>query len=200
MDAQTQFIVFAVGAVMVVIIAVIVILMMKNRKKGKKAYVNPDVLHVLKKHVRLRDAKFFNNVAFSDGEKTITVDHVLIGIFGVMLIDAREERGEIYGEEKDKTWTHKAGERKISFQNPLRVLEEAEQLLRKRLAANNIYGVPIERRVVFTVDSAKALGIYVPENLPYSRLKGFKALLQKKRYDTDNGVDVEKIAAIVKQD
>lgn len=129
MDTQTQYILFAIGVAMVVVIAVIIILMMKNRKKGKKAYVNPDVLHVLKKHVRLRDAQFLNNVAFGQGEKNVYVDHVLIGIFGVMLIDAREERGEVYGEEKDKTWTHKAGERKISFPNPLLALEEAEQIL-----------------------------------------------------------------------
>lgn len=48
------------------------------------------------------------------------MDHVLVSVFGIFLIETKNMRGWIFGGEKDNTWCQSIYGHKNRFQNPLR--------------------------------------------------------------------------------
>jgi len=56
----------------------------------------------------------------ADGATT-QIDHIVVSVYGIFVIETKNVSGEIYGSEKDRTWTKKIeGGRTYQFQNPLR--------------------------------------------------------------------------------
>ena len=51
---------------------------------------------------------------------TTQIDHVLVSVFGVFVIETKNMRGWIFGSEKDRTWCQSIYGHKNQFQNPLR--------------------------------------------------------------------------------
>jgi hypothetical protein len=48
------------------------------------------------------------------------IDHVVVSVYGVFVIETKTMRGAIYGSEYDSRWTQAIGRQKFHFQNPLR--------------------------------------------------------------------------------
>lgn len=63
-----------------------------------------------------------NNVTIMVGDGSTTqIDHVIVSRHGIFVIEAKNMKGWIFGNEKDAQWTQSLpGGRKFRFQNPLR--------------------------------------------------------------------------------
>lgn len=62
----------------------------------------------------------FHNVRLKTPDGSTQIDHIFVSEFGVFVIETKNMKGEIWGQEKDRTWTQKIFKRTYKFQNPLR--------------------------------------------------------------------------------
>jgi len=61
-----------------------------------------------------------HNVVLKAPDGTTQIDHVLVSPYGVFVIETKNLKGWIFGDEHSKNWTQSLFGRKYSFQNPLR--------------------------------------------------------------------------------
>jgi hypothetical protein len=63
----------------------------------------------------------FNNVILPNfGGGTTQIDHIIVSVYGIFVVETKNMNGWIYGSEKDSKWTQVFFNKKYSFQNPLR--------------------------------------------------------------------------------
>ncbi|MFA9380011.1 MAG: nuclease-related domain-containing protein [Acetanaerobacterium sp.] len=187
----------AAGAVILFIAALIIrdaVLKIQGR------YVKTKVLAKLKGYSRIRGFRVLTDVHIpcKGGEKVIT--HVVVGIFGILVVDAHEFHGELYGTADDKKWTYIP--KKGAKQHPDSLsldLQAKVDALRTLLAEHKLYRMTIDS-VNVVRNSEKQLVLFLPQNLPVIRVKRLPSFLNKSKYDTDAGMDIGAIADILTAD
>ena len=83
------------------------------------------------------------------------LDFILVGTFGLLCVKCVGLGGEIYGSAGDAMWLQVCGEKRQSFENPLRRAERDTRLVRDALFSAKLKNVPVEAAVVFTNRSAQ---------------------------------------------
>lgn len=156
------------------------------------------VTDTLKRFASPRKMTVLENVSVNDGENTVTFDHVLIGYFGVLFVQAIQGGGSFWGDGKEDVWAFTDGDDKVLFKNPIGELNEKIRVFRRALSHNKIYRVPVESAVVI-VTMGKEPKLYL-SNLADSECQVmtqemFKAHLNEE-FEKDNGVDVEALTAL----
>ena len=86
---------------------------------GKKTY------HLLK------------NVTLPTEDGTTQIDHIIISIYGVFVVETKNMKGWIFGGERHKTWTQVIFKHKNKFQNPLHQNYKHVKTLQSLLGLNN---------------------------------------------------------------
>jgi len=66
-----------------------------------------DVYHLIK------------NVTLPTEDGTTQIDHIIVSIYGVFVVETKNLRGWIFGSQNQKTWTQKIYKHTNKFQNPL---------------------------------------------------------------------------------
>lgn len=61
-----------------------------------------------------------HNVTLQTSNGSTQIDHVFVSCYGIFVIETKNMKGWIYGNENSREWTQKIHNRKFSFQNPLR--------------------------------------------------------------------------------
>ena len=72
-----------------------------------KARLDKDVYHLIK------------NVTLPTEDGTTQIDHVIVSIYGVFVIETKNMKGWIFGNKDQRTWTQKIFKETHKFQNPL---------------------------------------------------------------------------------
>ena len=63
----------------------------------------------------------YHNVTLRTADGTTQIDHVIVSVFGVFVVETKNMRGLIYGRKWDREWSQVfPGRGKFRFQNPLR--------------------------------------------------------------------------------
>lgn len=199
---EQQILILCAG-IAVVVIALCIYLVNRKKRIKSGAWGRKKLASILRNFAGIRSFKVINNVELPLGEGRYThVDHILIGFFGVMVLENRCEPGAIYGEARDKEWvsvvTSKNGsETRKKFKNPVTLNQEHCEAIRKIFQQEKIYKVDIESYVVFT---SRKIQLGAQPNLPVMSLKKFKKLLSHSRYSDNGPVDVPVVyEAIMKQ-
>lgn len=182
-------IVFAV-ILLVVLIAVGIIFHKKRTErigvKGEKK-----VAKKLGPWAMIRNYKVINGLYLPLYDKTTEIDHVVIGFFGIIVIETKNMGGEIYGDVKSKEWTHIMGEQKHKLYNPVMQNQAHIDCIRHCLAKEKIYNINIDNVVVFANNKVQ---LYLQRgDATILKLKQLKKLLRKDRYEKDRDVDVDKL-------
>jgi restriction system protein len=60
-----------------------------------------------------------NNVTIPTANGTTQIDHVIVSRYGIFVVETKNIKGWIYGEERQAQWTQVLYGRKYRFQNPL---------------------------------------------------------------------------------
>ena len=197
-----QIIVLCAG-VALILIALSIFLVNRSNKKKDGTLGRKKVASILRNFAGIRSFKVINNIDLPIGDGRYThIDHILIGFFGLMVLESRSEPGAIYGQARDQEWvsvvTSKNGsERRKKFKNPVTLNQEHCEAIRKIFQQDKIYKVDIESYVIFT-DRKIQLG--AQPTLPVMNLKKFKKLLSHSRYSDNGPVDVPMVyEAIMKR-
>ncbi len=100
------------------------------------------------------------NVMLPTEEGTTQIDHIIISIYGIFVVETKNMKGWIFGNASQRFWTQKIYKHSNKFQNPLhqncKHVKTLEQLL--ELKDNQVYSL-----VVFVGDST--FKTEMPENV-----------------------------------
>lgn len=192
---------------MVLLIGIIIVLLIwlireygvKASQYKKGVWGFNQVQKMLKKYAALRSYKVLGDVTLSDGKHTAHADHILIGFFGVILLQNVQGNGEYFGEDTKEQWTYLPyGGEKQYIDNPYIQSVKAEEVLRRRLAQDGVYNVQIESYVVLSGDKEKTV-YNGSKNNKILTMAGLKKLLSHSKYEKDNDIDVPKLAEYLKK-
>lgn len=86
-----------------------------------KGWVGEMLLHVcLRLLLDRKRYRVFRNVTLPTADGSTQVDHIVVSVHGIVVIETKNYAGWIFGKPHDKMWTQKFPRRSIAFQNPLR--------------------------------------------------------------------------------
>lgn len=115
-----------------------------------KIRLNKDTYHVIK------------NVTLPTTNGTTQIDHIIVSVYGIFVVETKNMKGWIFGGETQKTWTQKIYKYSKKFQNPLhqnyKHVKTLQTLL--NLSDDQLYSV-----VVFVGDSTFKTAM--PNNVTY---------------------------------
>jgi hypothetical protein len=95
--------------------------------------------------------KVLNNIMLQAGNKTTQIDHVVVSNYGIFVIETKNYKGWIIGNEFDDYWTQKIYRRKEKLRNPIKQNYGHIQALKEHLSGfSNINYVSI---IAFTTNA-----------------------------------------------
>ncbi|HMQ91416.1 MAG TPA: NERD domain-containing protein [Flavilitoribacter sp.] len=71
----------------------------------------------------------FHNIILPSRNGTTQIDHLIISIYGLFIVETKNKMGWIFGSEKQPSWTQSIYGWKYSFQNPLRQVFRQKKVL-----------------------------------------------------------------------
>lgn len=110
----------------------------------------------------------FNNIILPSKSGTTQIDHLIISIYGIFIVETKNKKGWIFGSERQPNWTQTFYKRKYSFQNPLRQTFRQKKILSEFLNLNESY----VQTVVYFVGDCK-LKTHLPNNVITSGIGGY---------------------------
>ncbi len=139
------------------------------------------------KHLDTRVYRQVQDVAFETQEGTVRIDHVVLSPYGVFVIQAMAESGEISGKAFAPDWTRTSGGKTATFPNPLR------PNFNRKLALGNLLGLGEARLFsVIAFTEAAAFRFPMPDNV--TRGKGFADYIASKKDRLVDETDIPRLA------
>lgn len=167
-------------------------------KKGK--YGRYFVGKALKRHASPRGMTVLSDVTISDGEETVSFDHVLLGYFGVLFVQSIQGAGSFWGDGKQDTWafSDEKSNTKLLFKNPLDEMDGKLKVFRRALSKNKQYKVPVHSAIVI-VTLGEAPKMYLSnlgDNNSILLDSELASFLRKEQFEQDNGVNPDSVAKL----
>lgn len=138
------------------------------------------------KRLNKEDYKVYNNLYLRINDRTTQIDHLVISIYGVFVIETKTYKGWIYGNESSKYWTQTLYRKKHKIYNPIIQNWSHINFLKKVSAEfrNLIYF-----QIIVFAGSAKLKNVESPIPVIYKR-KLLRTIKRKKEiYLTHNLVE-----------
>lgn len=192
---ENYFILAALLAALVILLILIFVFLRKNSKRKKAWKVAGDegeqqVAAKLKRIGLFRGYKVLNDIYLPMKEGLTQIDHIVIGHFGILVVESKLFSGEVYGNPSEERWLQSKNGKKRTFYNPIMQNQTHIRCIRALLAREGIYNIPIFDLVVF---AGNKLDLMVPRDLPVIKLKKLKKELKKRDYKKDRGIDVKSL-------
>ena len=102
------------------------------------------------------------NVTLPTGNGTTQIDHIIVSVFGVFVVETKNMKGWIFGNPNQKTWTQKIYRHSSKFQNPLHQNYKHVKTLESLLGLNE---KQVHSVIVFVGNSK--FKTEMPENVTY---------------------------------
>lgn len=165
---------------------VIIYFLLKTIKtnKSKKIGSNGEksVKLILNKISKKKKYKLLNNVYLPLYDSTTEIDHIVIGDFGIVVVETKAVNGEIYANENEKEWTHIIGTKKHKLYNPLMQNKTHINCIQHILRKEKIYNVNIDSLVVF----AGNVEVNIKKGLPVITIDLLKSYFNKSKFKNNN--------------
>ena len=71
------------------------------------------------KRLSKENYKVYNNIYIIQGGKTSQIDHLVLSVYGIFVIETKNYKGWIFGNEKSKYWTQTLYKKKNKIYNPV---------------------------------------------------------------------------------
>jgi len=109
--------------------------------------------------------EIIHNVTLRTEDGTTQIDHIILSVFGIFVVETKNMKGWIFGSKEQPLWMQQIFKFKAQFQNPLRQNYKHTQTLGKLLSVLGIGNEKIFSLVVFVGDSK--FKTKMPENVTY---------------------------------
>lgn len=143
-------------------------------------------------NLRLDKKKYYllKNVTLPTEDGTTQIDHIIVSIYGIFIIETKNMKGWIFGGEHQKIWTQKIFKHTSKFQNPLhqnyKHTKTIESLL--KLDAEKIFSI-----VTFVGEST--FKTKMPENVTHGGK--FISFIKSKKENLFSEKEVKTIASMI---
>lgn len=150
------------------------------------------------KKLKGKNCRVYNDVVLDMGGQQVHYDHLLIDAVGIVAIRSIGWGIRVYGSAEDETW--KVSDNKktnVPIENPVRVLRQTFEPLRRLLSQGNIYGVSIEPLTVFADPFAQP-ELYLGRDsccVSFAQLNQWRKLRKLRAQGKNDKVDVATITA-----
>lgn len=179
------------GAVLLIVLLAIWIYLRKKRIERIGVKGEKKVAKILRPWAMIRNYKVINGLYLPLYDTTTEIDHIVIGFFGMIVIETKNMAGEIYGDVKAKEWTHIMGSQKHKMYNPVMQNQAHIDCIRHCFAKEKIYNINIDNVVVFANNKAQ---LFLQRgDAVIVKLRQLKKLLRKDKYEKDRDVDVDRL-------
>ncbi|HRF42067.1 MAG TPA: NERD domain-containing protein [Saprospiraceae bacterium] len=133
----------------------------------------------------------FNNIILPSRSGTTQIDHLIISVFGIFIVETKNKKGWIFGYKNQPNWTQVIYGEKYSFQNPLRQAFRQKKILSEflNLDESKIY------TVIYFVGSC-VFKTPLPENVIN---KGIGSLIKRFRSQVLSTEDVNRIIKLLRK-
>jgi len=157
--------------------------------------------------------KVINDLMLRTDGKTSQIDHVVVSNYGIFVIETKNYKGWILGDERGEQWTQVIYKRKEKFYNPIRQNYGHVQALKQNLqeykelnfiplvvfSINAELKVKTESKVIYSVNLLKTIRSYTVESLTdeqkeaiYSKLIGLNVSEKEVRTEHVAGINQKK--------
>ncbi len=102
------------------IILILIILTWKFFKTTIKGVVGEKTISAILYFLDKKKYKVINNLVLKSGDRTSQIDHIVISDFGIFVIETKNYKGWILGNENSEYWTQVIFKRKEKLYNPIR--------------------------------------------------------------------------------
>ncbi len=189
---MSAWIYYIVGGLMILVAAAVGIVLLVNRRsrQGYAKGISGKVKKSLLSFGLIRKYKILEDVTLSVGKKKAHIDYILIGFFGLIVLQVQGRKGEIFGEARDKEWLHTRGEKfREHFANPIQTTAQTLDTVRTVFQQEKMYNIPLDGFCVF----GNGCTLHTVNNPSIVTYKQFKKILHSYKYEVDNQIDIEKI-------
>lgn len=108
----------SIGGVLIVILPVALIVLLWKLLPSKGTMGEKRVAQILKKLPEDR-YKVINNLLIQNNGYTTQIDHIVISVYGIFVIETKTYQGWIYGGENSDFWTQNIYGHKYQLRNPI---------------------------------------------------------------------------------
>lgn len=108
----------AISEYLVIIIPILIIILLKIILPSKGALGEKRVAVILSKLPTDR-YKVINNLLINNNGFTSQIDHVVVSVYGIFVIETKAYKGWIYGSESSDYWTQNIYGKKYQLRNPI---------------------------------------------------------------------------------
>ena len=137
--------------------------------------------------------RLIKNVTLPTDDGSTQIDHIVVSVYGVFVIETKNMKGWIFGGERQRTWTQKLFKESYKFQNPLFQNFKHTQMLKAllQLSDGQIHSV-----VAFTGEST--FKTPMPENVTQG--SGYIRYIKSKTKLVLPESDVQNVIAKIEQE
>ena len=96
------------------------------------------VSRMAKRFLDKNNYHLLNNVTLPTVDGTTQIDHIIISMYGVFVVETKNMKGWIFGNPKQKTWTQIIYGERYKFQNPLHQNYKHVKTLKSLLRLNSL--------------------------------------------------------------
>ncbi|WLD94467.1 NERD domain-containing protein [Alkalihalobacillus sp. AL-G] len=112
--------IFFMQLLIVAIISVCIIKFFQSKVPTIKGYLGEIWIRLFLRKLNSTEYKVFHNVLLPiENNKTTQIDHIIISIYGIFVIETKNYKGWIFGHEHKKHWTQVIFRHKQNFLNPI---------------------------------------------------------------------------------
>jgi restriction system protein len=172
-------------------IAIVVVIIKTPWFKGIAGEFSINVL--TKMRLDKKEYHLVKNVILSTEDGSTQIDHIIVSVFGVFVVETKNIRGWIFGNEKEDMWTQKIYKHSNKFQNPLRQNYKHVKTLQELLGLRD---EQIHSLVVFVGDST--FKTQMPNNVTYGG--GYIGFIKSKRQRVLSPKEVAEVINTIETD
>lgn len=132
------------------------------------------------------------NVTLPTPDGTTQIDHIIISVYGIFVIETKNMKGWIFGKENQRTWTQKIYRHSNKFQNPLHQNYKHVKTIEHLLGVNDNQ---VHSLVVFVGDST--FKTKMPENVTYG--SGYAKYIKSKKQPVLSPTEVSSIITKIEE-
>lgn len=136
--------------------------------------------------------RLIKNVTLPTEDGTTQIDHIIVSVFGVFVMETKNMKGWIFGNTKQKSWTQKIFKHSSKFQNPLHQNYKHVKTLESLLGLSD---EQMHSLIVFVGNSE--FKTKMPENVTYGG--GFISFIKSKTTKVLTPQEVRRIARKIEQ-
>ena len=137
----------------------------------------------------------FHNVIVPGKSGTTQIDHLIVSVYGLFIVETKNKTGWIFGSENQANWTQTLYREKYTFQNPLRQTYRQKKVLSEYLNINE----SIIQTIVYFVGNC-SFKTHMPPNVMKSGLSRYiKYFRNRILSDEDMGRIMLKLERLVSE-